>query len=401
MKHNFIKSIFSIFNNKIIAPIKRYETLVEKELKILFNDRTAMIIVLLIPIIVVGLLTVVYSNMSLFSNDQNNSNSQLSQINQDELPIIGIIDNDKSQGFLDRDLSLEFMQDFQKQANDGYCQLIQSANQSELENMIGRGELDIFIIIPNMFEYNLSIHLPVIVPIVMDSLKSKKLQSMQILIDAVIEEFKQDNGFTGVFNVNKIQLNVPEKAQAFFASLPFILPLVIFGIGCLTATQSIVNDIPKDRMVLTPTNKGEMIAAKVTANILLQLIVALIFIIGGAISGLKIRSSYIEYFIILFFMVLNAVVFGVMISAMAKTPLSALQFFIFFFIFQTIGIFYISNPIILNLLPMYNNSVLILRIVLRGQSFWSVRQNILYLLAETAVIYIIAYLFFKKQKNLL
>ena len=54
-----------------------------------------------------------------------------------------------------------------------------------------------------MFEFNLSIHLPVIVPVVIDSINTANLQATQKIVDSIIQEFKQDNDFTGVFKVDK------------------------------------------------------------------------------------------------------------------------------------------------------------------------------------------------------
>ncbi|WP_457558498.1 ABC transporter permease [Candidatus Harpocratesius sp.] len=384
----------------LIKPIKRYGALVLKEIKVLVNDKGAMIITYVIPLIVVLVLTIGSSGQIISTDDSSNS-ARINELFKNEIPIIGIIDYDQSEGFPDRDLSSDFVAKFQEAQTEGLCVLFETTNQSELEFLLGDGEINAFIIIPPMFEFNLSIHLPVIVPIVIDSINTVNLQSTQQIVDGIIQNFKQENDFTGVFKINKNLVNVPDKNQIFFAAAPYIIPLVIFGIGCLTSTQSIVSDIPKDRMVLTPTNKGEMMLAKVSANILIQMGVVIIFIITSLFVNLQIMSNYFMYFIVLFLMEINAVLIGVAISAISKTPLTAYQYFIFIFIFQIVAILFIENPMILMTMPLYNGYQLLLQIVLRGQNIWSVRMNLFSLAVESLIIYLIGYVVFKIQKTML
>jgi len=267
--------------------------------------------------------------------------------------------------------------------------------------MMGEGKLNSFVIIPNLFEFNLSIHIPVIVTVVFDSIDTMRLQSSQEIIDFVITTYKNSNNFTGVFKTVKEDVGLPERAVIFFAAAPYLIPLIIFGIGALTSTQCIVADVPKDRMVLTPTNKREMLAAKVTANLILMQLLGLIFMGTSALVGLQLRGTYFDYFIVLLLLALNAVIVGAMISAISSTPLSAFQYFIFMFIFQTIVLFFVQDPTLTNLMPIQNGYILVMSVLLRGQNWWSVRDTLWNLIAETIIIYLLAYLAFKKQKNML
>ncbi len=393
--HKFKK----ILQEYLSEPVMRVLGLISKELKILFNDKSAMIITYVLPLVVVIMLTIGSSSTEVFSNSDNSSTT--TSTSSTEIPIIGIIDYDSSEGFSNRDLSKEFLGAFEEAAYNGQCHLIQSTNQTELEFSIGRGEIDAFIIIPYMFEYNLSIHLPVIVPTIYDSINSGALQASQALVENIINSWKNDNDFTGVFNVQKNAVNLPEKFQVFFISMPTIISLAIFGIGCLTSTQCIVGDIPKDRMVLTPTNKTEMLAAKVLANFIIQMGVALMFILATILTGVPILGTYPNYSLILTLMVMNAVIIGVFISSIAKSPLAAFQFFIFLFIFQSIAIFFIEDPNILATLPMYNGHEMISQIVLRGQDLWSIREFARNIAIECGCLYFLTWIIFKKQKTML
>ncbi len=378
-------------------PLKRFFSLIEKEIRVLMNDKGAMIITYCIPILSIIILATLVPDQ-LVSDE---GGTGIGGVIGMELPKVGIIDCDNSDGFPDRDLSAEFVVKFQEKEENGECHLIISTNQSELEKMLGRGEINTFIIIPSLFEFNLSIHLPVIIPIVLDTIDSINLMSSQEFVEGLIYEFKVENNFMGVFQMSKVHMNIPERNQTFFAAFPLLIPMLIFGIGMLTSCQSIISDIPKDRMVLTPTNKQEMMAAKVFANTAIQLGVGLIILISSIIMKLEIRSSYFEYSMVLLILILNAVLTGVAISALSKSTLAAFQYFIFIFILNIVIMWFVKDPLILGLIPLNNGNEILLQVVLRGQSLWTCFDQILFLTAESIVLYIFSYLVFKHQKTML
>ena len=305
------------------------------------------------------------------------------------------------QDFLERDLSEELIQMFMQQQNEGNCQMYITTNQSVLEQMMGTGSMNAFVIIPQLFEFNLSIHFPAIITVVFDAIDAMNLQAAQGVVQDVVDEFQTNNNFTGVFVENDSYVNYPTQAQTFYAAAPILIPLMLFGLGALTTTQCVVSDIPKDRMVLTPTNKREMLAAKFMANFGIMVMLGLLFMTTTAIVGLQILSSWWEFFLVVILLAMNAVSVGILISTISRTPLAAFQYFIFVFLFQTIVVFFVQDPNITALIPTHNGYEMVMNVILRGQSFWSIRQNLENLLIETALFYTVAYYIFKQQKNLL
>jgi len=398
MKNNFLLSIVGFFTKNLINPVKRYFSLVEKELRVLLKDKIAMIITYLIPIIVIFILSMDRS-AQLISDDT----SQMGGIMQSEIPRIGLIDLDDSDGFVGRDLSIELVQVFLNREELGQCEMFQTSNSSILEEMIGLGEIHAFIVVPPLFEFNLSIHLPVILTFVVDSIDTLQFQASQMLVESIINEFKSEpqNNFHGVFNIEEHNVNLYEENQIFYASISLLIPLLLFCVGCLISSQSIVSDIPKDRMVLTPTNKFEMMAAKVTANFFIQFGIVLILVGSCFIIPLHIGSTWWEFILICTILSLNSVLLGVGLSAIAKTTLSAFQFYIFLVIFQFVAFYFIVDPTILSLLPIYNGNELIIQVVLRGGSFWSSRKYLFNIIIETAIVYFLSFIFFKFQKTML
>ena len=398
MRNNLLNSITGFFTKNISNPIGRYFSLCEKELRVLLKDKIAMIITYLIPIIVIIILSM-DSSAQLISDDT----SQMGGLMQSEIPKIGLIDLDDSDGFVDRDLSTDLVQVFLNREELGQCEMFQTSNSSILEDMIGLGEIHAFIVIPPLFEFNLSIHLPVILTFVVDSIDTLQFQASQLLVESIINEFKSkpQNNFHGVFNIEEHNVNLYEENQIFYASISILIPLLLFCIGCLISSQSIVSDIPKDRMVLTPTNKFEMMAAKVTANFFIQFGVVIILVGACFIIPLQIGSTWWEFILICSILSLNAVLLGTALSAIAKTTLSAFQFYIFLVIFQFVAFYFIVDPRILSLLPIYNGNELIIQVVLRGGSFWSSRKYLFNIIIETAIIYFLSFIFFKTQKTML
>lgn len=382
----------------LLRMIKRYWGLTLKELRILINDKIAMIIAFALPVTVILLLAIRgQALVEEYTGDFEDRGSPPT-----DPPIIGVIDAD------DSDLSHEFMALLADYEINGFCTLVYpedtsstQASKTELLELLGLNEIHLILVIPPLFEYNLTTHFPALLSVTLDTIDTVHIQSAQEVVDSLVNEFKQINGFTGVFNAEFLREGVPEEGELLFLASPLFFPLIMFSIGCLTSTQSIVSDIPKDRMVLTPTNKYEMLAAKTTA---LQMVMSALIIVTMALSmgfGLTIRGSVIGYFFMLFIIALAGVIWGLLVSAMAKVPLNAFQYFIFFFLFQMIILLFVESGFILRLIPIYNGRNLLLNVTLRGEP---ISWNIEYLrdtILEIIVLYGITQWLFNRQKNML
>lgn len=387
---------FSNTKNAIKRSLKRYWGLVLKELKILVNDKIAMLIAYALPVTVIVLLAT--QGQSIVNQMQSTDRGSP----PNDKPIIGVIDMDESS------LSQEFMALIQDYEDTGYCILAFpedtssfEASHNEMLERLGRNEIHAILIIPPLFELNLTTHFPAILTVVFDTIDTNHLQNSETIIDKMIQEFKIIKGFTGVFQASFHSVGVPDKGRLLFLASPIFFPLILFAIGSLTATQSIVSDVPKDRMVLTPTNKYEMLAAKTTA---LQIIMTVLIIITVTLSmafGMTIRGSVFGYFWLLFFMALSGVVWGLLVSAMADVPLNAFQYFIFMFLFQFIILIFVSNGFILRLIPIYNGRNLLLNVTLRGEPLaWNI-QYLTDIIAEIIVLYLLTQWLFNRRKAML
>lgn len=380
--------------------IFRIRGLYIKELRVLMKDIFAMFIIFALPVFLVLFLGGVFGGGGLGGDDGGGGMASMMGGGL-EIPVIGLIDNDNSEGIPNIDLSKVFVNKCRQYEEAEAVIIIESNNQTELEILLGQGVISAYLIIPEMFEYNLSIHFPAILIVVIDVLELSGLKASQAIIDIIIEDFKEENNFIGVFDYEITRANIPETGGQLFSGAPLFFPMVIFAIASLTGAQLIVSDIPKDRMALTPANKFEIILSKLISLQTLMTILILILLILSYFLGLQIRGSVFDFFWILFLGALLGVIYGLFMSSVAREPLEALQIFIFVFLFQIIAVLFVQNEIILSLLPLANTNLLIVSIALRGQSPLS--EPIYYLIqySECIILFLAAYLFYKHKKVLL
>jgi hypothetical protein len=382
--------------SKFKSSFKRFWGLTLKELYVLIKDKLAMTIAILIPIIVIVILAIGPGGIEdLISSEPGFSGRGSAP---SEPPIIGLIDQDNTV------LSARFVNLTLDYEHTGHCVVKQSTDQNSFEVLLGEGKLNAFIIIPILFEYNLSIHFPAIISVVYDTIDPTYFQNTQMIVSSLVNEFKYINNFTGVFNIQFHRVGLPEKGRMLFLGSPIIFPLCLFSIAALTACQSIVSDIPKDRMVLTPANKYEILAAKLIAHQIVMSGIILMMIILSFLLGLEIRGGIGKifiYFTILFSIALAGVVWGLFMSVAAKVPLNALQFFIFVFLFWVIVGFFVENPALLAFSPLDNGENLLMNLSLRGEPvLWNLKY-FGFLGAQIVVFYILTQIIFLRKKTML
>lgn len=370
----FFRKYFSLF---------RLNGQTRKEISFLKRDSFALIIMILIPTIMV--LLVRYGRI----------------IQIHELPQIGIIDKDNSEGFTDFDASKNFTLTAQKFQLDRKIDLYLSNNETYLAEMLGKGKLNGYIIISDGFEYNLSIHWPTIITVVVDSLDILRFSESQSVIEEIVNEFREINSFTGVFNAQWFEIKPEAEAGRLFDIAPFFFPWLMFSIGCLVATQSIVSDIPKDRLVLSPVTKFEIYLAKILGAWLTMSAIAIWLAFLSITNGFTIRSDIIHYVAVLSILALAGITIGLLISAIATTPLASFQLFIFYFISQVIIVIFVPDKQILMLFPVYDGQELITKVVIRGQQSDFYSEYFFMVIGNIFVTWFAGYFIYKKKRSLI
>ncbi|MHA1732827.1 MAG: ABC transporter permease [Promethearchaeota archaeon] len=348
------------------ARVKRIWALARKEVKTLWNDRFAMLLLVLLPLF---LLFTVQRSEGRENRMTGGASTRMQK------PVIGLSDRDQSTGFPGYDLSEEMMALFKEYEQNDQCRLVLTDNQTELERLLGTGEINAYVIIPDSFEYNLSIHFMGVLEVYIDTLNNLVVQDVESLIDEITSVYSEEFNFTGAIHQVTTVENVPEKATRLFQVMPFFFPIVIFSITMLVNSQSLVSDIPKDRITLSPAKKDEIVVGKLLgAQVINTLMVVVLF--GASLGfGLRIRGSLGSYFLVMWLVALVGTATGLALSSLANTSLAAFQLFILVFLLQMTLLFFIQDKNVLQFFAIYAGREMLEKIVLRGQSFASPRNS--------------------------
>lgn len=377
------------------AGLKRIWANTRKEIKILVNDRFALVLLFLLPITLI--FTINFAGTAgPRPTDQGNDRLQA--------PNIGIIDKDNSVGYANYDLSEEFINLFKEYEENEQCRLFLGYNRSELEDLIRIGEINAYVIFPEGFEFNLSTHFFAIYRVVIDSLNQNELQDVENFLDEITEVFSRRYDLPGAIKQDITEVNIPERATRLFQISPIFFPIVIFSMTCLVSSQMVIGDIPKDRMVLTPTSKFEILAGKIIGTMFLNsLMVAVMWGLSLGL-GMDIKGDLWSYYFIMWSCSFVGSSTGLFISTISNTSLAAFQLFILVFISQTILILFIDTKIILILFPIYSTSQLMLEVSLQGMNMLEslyIVPYIFILWIELALLILFSYIVYKLKRSLL
>ena len=152
---------------KLLQPLKRTLALTRKEIQTIIKDRTAMVLVFMLPIITIGTLAIAIQ--------QNDIQSETVPLN------FGVINLDTTDTYPGVDLAENFTATLAEL--DGLT-VIRYDNESAAYLALYRGELDAYIIIPDGFEHALALDLPTTVDV---HTSSTEIQGQGAAIIAVTE----------------------------------------------------------------------------------------------------------------------------------------------------------------------------------------------------------------------
>ncbi|HMF34193.1 MAG TPA: ABC transporter permease [Candidatus Lokiarchaeia archaeon] len=376
---------------------KRMWGLVVKELRLLLKDKFAMLIIFFLPIFLVIVIQPPWQS----SGSSGGSSGGMISTQSSEIPTIGYINLDHSAG-LPYNLSEGIVSIMHEYNNQGIAVFVEGSSVTELEEWLGKGTINAYIVLPDGLEYNVSMHFPGFFTVKFDTINTLILPNAEAVISQLQADAKQRYNLTGVFNEKITNVGLPDKAQTLFLVAPIFFPMTIFAIAALTCAQSIVGDVPKTRLLMTPANKFEIVTSKLIANEFMIMAQGGILVGMSYGMGLETIGSPILLFGILAFIGLAGICLGLAISAVVNTPLAALQLFIFVFLFQMIILLFLQGSVILNIFPMHNGYQLTLNQIMRGENFWdSGILPFLYVAIWIGTFYVLTLLIFYRKKEML
>lgn len=294
--------------------LKRTTSQVFKEIQTIIKDRTAMLMVFMLPIITIGTLA-----LAIQQND----------IQAEIVPLtLGIIDLDTTTTYPGEDLSQNFtvtLADLEGQ------EVIIFEGEEEAYQALFHGAIDGYIVIQDGFEHSLAMDLPAFLEVHTSSTNAMGQSDVIIAVTEASMIFRLNHGWIRSEIVPEMMLEFVPEGDFSAAQIGAFLVVFCTVIAiAMTSCQSIVGDIPLRRMLLTPTSKIEVILSKLTAYTIIGVIQSLLLnVMWIILFELVLHTGLLTLMIISTLSAFAGAVSGVTISAFCTSRLQAQQAFLF------------------------------------------------------------------------
>ncbi len=370
----------------VVESIRRTLALTRKEIQTIIKDRTAMLLVFMLPLITIGTLA-----LAIQQND----------VQAETVPLfLGMVDLDTTDTYPGLDLSENFTATLE--SLDGVT-VTMYVNVSEAYEALFHTEIDAYVVIPDGFEHALSLNLPTVVNV---STSSTQLRGQGEAILAITEAsliFRASLGWirSEILIIPSVEF-VPEGDTWALQVGAFLVVFCIFMAIALISCQSIVGDIPLRRMLLTPTSKVEVVIGKISAYTIIGMIQGLLLLVLWIIGfQLELRTDLLTLFVINTLMALAGAVSGVVISSLSTSRLQANQGFLFLLLgMMVLSGMFLDVGIISDFLPMNLGMTLIQETAFKGLSLLTKGPEILRILMYIAGGTFIAMLVMWRKRTL-
>jgi ABC-2 type transport system permease protein len=376
--------------------------MVMKELRLIIKDKVALLLIFLLPAVLIGMLWYVTDASSMggldlgSTTDMGGGGDDGNETISENALKLGIVDLDTTSGYYGgEDLSENLTAFYEMMANVTMYNTTADAYRALYDQ-----EIEAYIVIPDGFEYNLTENYPTYIEVHYDGNDLLGSASIQGVIQAG----------TILFRVSKLWI----RSEVFPGMVIEFTPeggylesvfggfIVIFssylGIA-MTSAQSIVGDEPLRRMLLTPTNRLEVIVAKVLGYVIIGFFQSLLLVTLWVLAfDLSLNTSFFALVIIMSLSSLTGSATGILISAVAGTRLQANQMFLFV-LFGTLILsgFFLDVGVLDRILPMNQGLNLLIDTAFKGLNLLEVLDRIL-TLAGFSVIAILAATFIFSRK---
>ena len=321
----------------MLERVKRTLSLAQKEIESLLKDKQALFIIFLLPTLVIFAIGSSSSGGSAHAT-------------------IGIVNLDTTGGANSPgpNLSQNFTATFATIPNTN---IINFSNDIAAANLsLFYGVIDGFIIIPDMFEQNLSSEeLPRIatIKLFLDDTNYAAAGVVIGKVELAIIKFK--------YNLSIIRdevLYIPtflySSDSNLYRAAPAVFCITILGSTMMTAAQSIVGDVPLRRVLLTPARKSEVLLAKLMAYLLIVFFqIQILLGISWGLYGLPIRCGYGDLLLLLFLTGFAGISLGLFISVISSSRLQASQYFLLGFILMFVLTWFGGLEFLRNVIPLY------------------------------------------------
>jgi ABC-2 type transport system permease protein len=378
--------------------------MVAKELRLIIKDKVALFLIFLLPAALIGMLWYVTDVSELGDLDLGNTGGFGGGGSDNETDtgggiVLGLIDLDTTRTYEGEDLSENFTAFLEAIVGE----LVFYDNEEDAFNDLYSMRIDGFAIIPDGFEANLTINEPTYIEVHVDATDLLGQSSVMGTVQASIIVFRASKLWirSEVFPSMVIEFT-PEGGYLITTFGGFIVVFSSYLGIAMTSAQSIVGDIPLRRMLLTPTNRLEVIVAKVLGYVIIGFFQSLLLISLWVLAfDLSLNTGFESLIIIMSLTSMTGSAAGILISAVSGTRLQANQIFLFV-MFATIILsgFFIDVGVLNDILPMNLGMNLLIATAFKGLSLLDVWGSILTLLAFSVIAILSASFIFSKKPTL-
>jgi len=403
----------------LTKPSRRIRNMVAKELRLIIKDKVAILLIFLLPAVLIGMLWYVTDSSGMGGMDlgggmgggigggEDTTNDTITTTTSvvtnvtettDEITL-GVVDLDTTRTYDGGDLSENLTAYFEMFVD----KIVHFNTTANAYRALYETNIDFYVVIPDGFEANLTNNEPTYVEVHYDG-----------------NDFLGSSTYTGIiqgatilFRVSKLWIRseiFPGMTIEFTPGGGFLEAIfggfiVIFssylGIA-MTSAQSIVGDEPLRRMLLTPTNRLEVIVSKVLGYVIIGFLQSLLLVTLWVLAfSLELSTSFFSLVIIMSLSALTGSATGILISAIANTRLQANQMFLFV-LFATLILsgFFIDVGALNDILPMNQGNALLIDTAFKGLSLLQVLDRILTLGAFTIIAILLATFVFARKPTL-
>ncbi|MHA1340279.1 MAG: ABC transporter permease [Promethearchaeota archaeon] len=360
---------------------QRILSLMQKELNSLFKDKMSVFILFIIPIVLLvivgtGKIAIIEQlHVNVYVIDYDNTIESHTLIEK-----------------LNLNLTVTSNWDRPNQNADEFL--------AEAKELLPTTKLAAYIIIPQGFGYNMTHYGKTKIEIHLDSIDFISALSAMALIEVGLVQYQLSS-----FSVEADVFYIPDmQPQLNFNNLlqlsaPSIITILLFSSANLVATQCIVGDIPLKRLLTTPIYRFEIAIAKNAAYALVAVFQIIICLILLKIFNVPIYGLFLDLFITLWLCSLCGITLGVLFSSISKTRLQAAQMHLFAFMIMIIITLILRIPSVLPFLPLEQAQVAFQNIAYRGMSLNDVIINIIYLIMNSGIYFLITVIYLKRKKE--
>jgi len=390
----------------LTKPSRRITNMVAKELRLIVKDKVALFLIFLLPAALIGMLWWVtdMSDMGSISMGGGGGMGGMGSednatITEEVEPGIGLIDFDTTTDYPGEDLSSNFTAFL----NQSTSNLIIYNNTDDAYRDLYEGAILGYVVIPDGFEANLTDNLPTYIEIHVDATALLDQAAVQGQIQAAVIMFRVSKFWirSEVFPSLVIEFT-PEGSYLAAVFGAFIVAISSYLGIAMTSAQSIVGDIPLRRMLLTPTNRLEVITAKVLAYVVIGFFQSLLLIALWVVAfDLNLNTGFETLVIIMSLTALTGSCTGIFISAVAGSRLQANQIFLFvMFASIILSGFFIEVGYLNEILPLNLGMSVLIDTAFKGLSLLDIWDAVARLLGVSVGLILASSFIFSKKPTL-